>query len=119
MDSGSSLAPSYVATPIVVDIKDCPHPEFKQCRQITKVGDSIDAFSRVPDEDLYVEDMRAYIHYTLEDLGLSKIKSMYMSTLLNKDGLIKLEFQIMKDQGFTNIMEISKFEDEMIQYVLS
>lgn len=65
-----------------------------------------------------MEDVRAYNHCTLEDLGSSKIKSVYMSTLLNKDGLIKLEFQIMKDQGFTNILEMPKFKDEMIGYVL-
>lgn len=38
-----------VATPVVVDIKDHPHPEFKRCPQIAKVNDSIGAFSRVID----------------------------------------------------------------------
>lgn len=66
-----------------------------------------------------MEDVRAYIHYTLEDLGSLEIKSMYLSTLLNKDGLIKLEFQILKDRGFINILEMPEFEDEIIRYVLS
>lgn len=66
-----------------------------------------------------MEDVRAYIHCTLEDLGSSKIKSVYMSTLLNKDGLIKPKFQILKDQVFTNILEMPEFEDEMIRYMLS
>lgn len=84
-----------------------------------KVDASIDAFSRVPDGVIYVDDVRGYIHYTLEDMGSSKIKSMYLSTLLNKGGLIQLEFQILKDQGFIDILEMLEFEDEMIQYVPS
>lgn len=117
MAFGSAPTLADVATPIMVDIKDCPRPEFKQCPQITKVDDSISAFSKVLDGVLYVKDVRAYIHCTLEDLGSSEIKSMYLSTLLNKDGLIKPEFQILKDQGFTDILEMLEFEDEMIWYM--
>lgn len=119
MASRSAPTLADVATPIVVDIKDHPCPKFKQCPQIAKVDDSINTFSRVLDGVLYVKDVRAYIHYNLEDLGSSKIKSMYLSTLLNKDGLTKPEFEILKDQGFTDILEMPEFEDEMIRYVLS
>lgn len=119
MASGSYPTLVDVATPVVVDIKDRPRPKFKQCPQSAKVDDSTDTFCRVLDGVLFVEDVRAYIHCTLEDLGSFEIKSMYLYTLLNKDGLIKLEFQILKDQGFTDILEIPEFQDEMIRCVLS
>lgn len=119
MAFGSSPAPVGVATPIFVDIKDRPHPIFTQCPQIAKVDDSISAFSRVPDGVLYVEDVCAYIHYTLEDLGSIEIKTINMTNLLDRIGLMKLEFQILKDQSFTDILEMSEFKDEMIWYVLS
>lgn len=106
-------------TPIVVDIKDRPRLIFKQCPQILKVNDSINAFYRVIDRVLYIEDVRAYIHCTLKDLGFAEIKTMYMTNLLDRKGSMKPEFQILKDQGFTDILEIPKFEDEMIQCVLS
>lgn len=119
MASRSSSASIGVATPIFVDIKDYPHPIFKQCPQIAKVNDSVGTFSRVLEGVMYVEDVHAYIHYTLDDLGSAEIKNMYIITFLNQDGSMKLEFQIMKDQGFTDILEMSKFEDDMILYVLS
>lgn len=105
MASGSTFTLVGVATPIFVDIKDHPHPVFKQCPKIVKVNDSIGAFSRVPGRVLYVKDVRAYIHYNLEDLGLVEIKNMYIGTFLNQDGSMKLEFQILKDQGFTDILD--------------
>lgn len=44
---------------------------------------------------------------------------MYMITFLDKNGVIKLEFRHLKDQGFTDILEMPEFDDEIIQYVLS
>lgn len=92
MDFGSSFTLAGVATPIVVDIKDHPCPVFKQWPHIVKVNDSVDAFSRVPEGFLYVKDVRAYIHYTLENLGSFEIKNIYIGTLVNQDGSMKLEF---------------------------
>lgn len=69
MASGSSPTLADVATPIVVEIKDHPCLEFKQCSQIAKVDDSIDTLSRVSNKVLYVEDVGAYIgagHLTLQ-----------------------------------------------------
>lgn len=115
------LAPTSVGldTPITVDIKDHPRPVLKKCPQIVKVDDSIGAFSRVPNKVMHIEDVFAYIDCTMEDLGSSEIKTMYMTNLLNKKGSMKPKFQILKDQGFTNILEMLEFEDEMIWYVLS
>lgn len=92
MASGSTLTLVGVATPIVVDIKDRPCLIFKKCPQIAKVDDSVDTFSRVRDEVLYVEDVCAYIHCTLEDLGSAEIKTMYMTDLLDRRGFMKPEF---------------------------
>lgn len=44
---------------------------------------------------------------------------MYMIALLEKDEMSKPKFQILKDQGFTDILEMVKFKDEMIWYLLS
>lgn len=119
MASRSSSALVSVATPIFVDIKDYSCPIFKQCPQIVKVNDSVGTFSRVAKGVFYVEDVYAYIHCTLEDLVSTEIKNMYIGTLLNQGGSMKLEFQILKDQCFTNILEMLKFEDELIWYALS
>lgn len=99
MPSGSALALIDVVVPIVVDIKDRLHLVFKKYPQIMKVDDSVSAFSRVLDDVLYVEDVRAYIHCTLEELGSSEIKTMYMTILLDKNVVIKPEFRHLKDQG--------------------
>lgn len=69
MASRSSPALLDIATSIMVDIKDCSRLEFKKFPHIAKVDDSIDGFSSVPDGVLYVEDVRAYIHCTLEDMA--------------------------------------------------
>lgn len=76
MAFGSTPTLVGLNTPIVVDIKDHPCTIFKQCSQIVKVDDLVNAFSRVPDKVLYIEDVRAYIHCTVEDLGSFEIKTM-------------------------------------------
>lgn len=88
MASGSS-APTFIANPTIVEVKDRLRPIFKEVPQIYKKEDFVGAFSRVPDGVVYVEDVRAYIHCTLEDLGTEEIKGMYQSVILGSSGTIK------------------------------
>lgn len=81
--------------------------------------DSVGTFSRVPKRVVYVEDVRAYIHCHIEDLGTLEIKGMYMNELMGEFGKIKLTYKHVKDLGFTDILDIPEFEDEIIIYVLS
>lgn len=79
----------------------------------------VGAFSCVPKGVVYVKDVRAYIHCHIEDLGTSDIKGMYMSELMGDSGKIKLAYKHIEYLGFTNILDISEFEDKIIRYVLS
>lgn len=81
--------------------------------------DSVRAFSHIPEGVVYVEDVRAYIHYHIEDLGTLEIKRMYMSDLMGESGKIKPTYKHIEELGFTNILDIPDFEDEIIRYVLS
>lgn len=82
MEAGSSSVPTFIANPIVVEVKDRPRPIFKRYLHIAILDDSVGAFSRVPKGGVYVKDVRAYIHYHIEDLGTSDIKSMHMIELM-------------------------------------
>lgn len=111
MTSISSSSPTFIVNPTVVEVKDRLRPIFKE--------DSIDTLLRVLDGIVYMEDVRAYIHYTLEDLGIEEIKGMYQFVILGSSRTIKLEYQIIEDLGLTGILYIPKFKDEMIRYILS
>lgn len=119
MEFGSSYAPTFIANPIIVEVKDRPRLFFKEVPQIEKKEDSLGVFSRVPDGIGYVEDVRANIHYTLEDLDTEETKGMYQSMILRSSGIIKLEYQIIEDLVLTEILYISELNDKMIRYVLS
>lgn len=105
--------------PTIVEVKDRLRPIFKEFPQITIKEDSTSTFLMVPDGIVYVEDVRAYIHCTLEDLGTEEIKGMYQSMILCIYDTMKLEYQIIEDLGLTKILYILKFKDEVIRYVLS
>lgn len=77
------------------------------------------AFSMFSNDVMNVEDVGAYIHCTLEDLGTKEIKSMYQSMILGDLGTIKPEFKAIEYLGLTSILYILKFKDEVTRYVLS
>lgn len=119
MEARSSSAPTFIENPSFVKVKDYPRSIFKQCSHIATLDDSVGAFSRVPEGVVYVEDVREYIHCHIEDLGTDNIKSMYMRELMGDSRKIKHEYKHIKDLGFTGILDILEFEDEIIRYVLS
>lgn len=80
--------------------------------------DSVGVFSCIPKGVVYLEDVRAYIHYHIEDLGTSEIKGMYMNELMGESSKIKPAYKHIEDLGFTNILDILEFEDEIVRHVL-
>lgn len=119
MEAGSSSISIFVANPTVVEVKDHPRPIFKRYPHVATKEDSVGAFSCVAEGVVYVEDVRAYIHYHIEDLGTSEIKGMYMNELRGESSKIKLAYQHINDLGFTYILDILEFNDEIVRYVLS
>lgn len=81
--------------------------------------DSVGAFSHVLEGVVYVEDVRAYIHFHIEDLGTLEIKGMHMNELMGESGKVKLTYQHIEDLGFIDILDILEFEDEIVRYVLT
>lgn len=114
MASGSS-APTFIANLSIVEVKDRLRPVFKEVPKIAKKEDLVGAFSRVHEGVMYVEDVRAYIHCTLEDLGTEDIKSMYQSVILGDTGKIKPKFKAIEDLGLIGILYLLKFKDEVIR----
>lgn len=118
MASGSS-APTFIANPTIVKVKDRLRPIFKEVPQIAKKEHSVGAFSRVPDDMMYVEDVRAYIHCTLEDLGTKERKRMFQFVILGSSITTKPKYKIIKDLGLTSIQYKPEFNDQVIRYILS
>lgn len=114
MEVGSSSTPTFIANPTVVEVKDRPMPIFKPCPHIFTLDDSVGAFSRVPEGIVYVEDVRAYIHCHIKDMGTSDINNMYMNELMGDSGKIKPKYKHIEDLGFIGILDIPEFKDEII-----
>lgn len=99
MEVRSSFTPTFIENITIVEVKDHPRPNLKQCPHITTLDDSVGAFSCVLEGVVYVENIRAYIHCHIEDLGTSDIKSMYMSELIGESWKIKPKYKHIEDQG--------------------
>lgn len=97
MEVGSSSTPTFIANPIVVEIKDHPRPIFKTFPHIATLDDLVGAFLRVLKGVVYVEDVRVYIHCHIEDLGTSDINNMYMNELMGDFGMIKPKYKHIED----------------------
>lgn len=108
----------FVANPTIIEVKDHPKPIFKWYLHAATLDNSIGTFFHVLEGVVYVKDVRSYIHYHIEDLGNSDIKSMYMSELMVDSRNIKQEYQHIVDLGFTGILDILEFQDEIIRYPL-
>lgn len=118
MEVRSSSIHGFVANSTAIEVKDCPRPIFKRYPHVATLEDLVGAFYHVLEGVVYVEDVRVYIHYHIEDLGTSEIKGMYMSELMGESGKIKPTYKHIEEKGFTNILDILEFEDEITRYVL-
>lgn len=119
MEAGSSSIHVSIANPTVIEVKDCPRPIFKWYPHVATLEDSVGAFSHILKEFVYVEDVRAYIHYHIKDLGTSQIKGIYMSELMGESRKIKPEYKHIEELGFIDILDIPEFKDEIVRYVLN
>lgn len=83
---------SGIATHLVVEIKDRAPPVFKKC-PFKSVEDNLEgAFSLVPYDVLHNEDVKAYIHYDLKELGNADMLDLYNKHLANDLRNLKFEF---------------------------
>lgn len=106
-------------TPYLVDVTVRPHPEFKRHPFKSIETDPVRAPSGVPYGVLHVEDVRSYIHYKLEDLGIFAIFDQYR-LLCDKNGVLKEQYRRVTDKGFHHALNsIDDFEDDHVRYVLS
>lgn len=57
-------------------------------------------FSSVPYDVLHNEDIRAYIHYDLEELGNVDMLDVYIKHLADGLGNLKPKYKVLQDKGF-------------------
>lgn len=82
---------SGIATPLVVEIKDRARLIFKK-HPFKFVEDDLEgAFSSVPYDVLHNEDVRAYIHCDLAELGNADMLTLYNKHLVDSLGNLKQE----------------------------
>lgn len=64
-------------TPLLVEIKDRPHLEFKKHHFKSLLDDPLGEFSSVFHGVLHIEDIRAYIHYDIEEIGSYEMSCIF------------------------------------------
>lgn len=83
---------SRISTSLVVEIKDKARPIFKRHPFKFVEDDPEGAFSLVPYDVLYNEDIREYIHCDLEELGSVDMLSLYNKHLVDNLGNLKPKY---------------------------
>lgn len=91
---------SNIDTLLVVDIKNRPHPIFKKHPYKSLLDEPLGAFSKVYHGALHNEDIRAYIHCDIEELGGYALSYSFTQNLIT-DHQLKPEFAHMQRKGFT------------------
>lgn len=77
-------------------------------------------FSFVPYGVLHNEDVRAYIHYNIQELGNVDMLSLYTKHMMDNFGNLKPDFKSLQDKGFIQFVHFSAFDEpEWMRYVLS
>lgn len=111
---------SSVATLLVVEIIDRERPQFKKHPYKSMEDDLNGSFSYVPYRVLNVEDIRAYIHYNIEEFGNAKILSLYTKHVMDGMGNLKPDFKSLKDKCFIQFVNFLIFDElEWVKYILS
>lgn len=80
-----------MATLLVVYVKDIPHLKFKWHPFKSVENNPLGAFSSIPYSVLHIEDIRAYIHANIEDLGSSQLLNLYYNHITGEDLCVKPE----------------------------
>lgn len=68
---------SSISNPLVVKVKDMTHLVFKESPLKSIEDDLVGAFYFIPHGVLHIDDVRAYIHYEIEEIGLEDILDLY------------------------------------------
>lgn len=106
-------------TPYFVDITEMTRSKFKRHPLKSMENDPAGALSSVSYGVLHVEDVRSYIHYKLEGLGMIAIFNQFW-TLCDKQGVLKDPYRRVVDKGFHHVLNfLDEFEEDHIRYVLS
>lgn len=114
------VAPYGIATLLVIDVIDRERPNFKKHPYKLLEDDPSRAFSSVPYKLLHVEDIRAYIHSNIEELGSAPMMKLYTHHMICRMGSLKLEFKSIEEKGFTQFINFSVFDEpEWVKYILS
>lgn len=102
---------SRIATPLVVEIKDRARLVFKK-HSFKSIKDDLEgAFSLVPYNILHNEDIWAYIHCDLEELGNADMLFMYNKHLVENLGILKPEYKILQDKDFSQFIHFPLFDE--------
>lgn len=102
---------SRIATLLVVEIKDRARPIFKKYPIMSIKDDPKGYFSSIPYATLHNEDIRAYIHCDIEDLGNVDMLSLYSKHLVEILGNLKLEYQNLQGKGFAEFIHFLIFDE--------
>lgn len=114
----SSSTPKFIANPTIVEVIKRPRPVFKLVPEIAKKDDSIGAFYQFPKGVVYAEYPRMYIHCHIEELGDDEIKNMYRTVICDESRNIKPKHKIVETLGFTEILSVPDFPNDIIRIVL-
>lgn len=111
---------SSIATPLVVEVKDNTHPVFKKHPYKSMEVDPIGTFSFILHGVLHVDDVRAYIHYEIEETSSEDILDFYIDSIMDEIGDPKPKFVQLQRKGFTQFVNFLTFDEkEWMRYVLS
>lgn len=102
---------SSIGTPLVVEIKDRAQLVFKK-HPLKSVEDDLEgAFSSVPYNMLLNEDIRAYIHCNLKELGNVDMLDLYNKHFADGLGNLKPEYKVLQDKGFSQFVHFLLFDE--------
>lgn len=95
---------SNVDTPMVVEIKNHSCPEFKKHPYKSLLDDPLGAFSSVCHGVLHTEDIRAYIHCNIEEIGNYEMSCVFTDHLITNNQLKPKHAQLRR-KGFTQFVD--------------
>lgn len=97
------------ANPLVVEIVEHAHPNFKNHPFISMEDDHESVFSSVPYGVLHIEDIRVYMHCPIKELGSTQMLNLYNNQLVDKSSILKPKFQDLENKGFVKFVRFSMF----------
>lgn len=95
------MASFGIMTPLVVHVTERERPNFKKHPYKSMEDDPGGTFPSIPYGVFHVEDMRAYIHYNIEELESSQTMKLYTQHMIDGMGSLKPKFKLIEEKGFT------------------